>query len=266
MNKFQVFLAKPFLQWALGRPSPERIPRSGQEGAAVNCVSFRVDKDAKPYLWVSALVGTKLHAEQFDGDRYSTPVEVDLRDLDGKDFHFVHYYGLASVTYSGLWDLVWGRIAKIPYIKIRTHRTLESISQYFFNKKRLVAKKRVELLKLMVEKRIEGEGPMMTMEVAIAMYSLQWILHPGKDEHQKELELYLESLVASGDLVKTKGYLYEATGSAIQTIERYEEEEARHVENVRMQRFTVALTFAIAILTVIQAGIVKLPILLDLSR
>lgn len=67
------------------------------------------------------------------------------------------------------------------------------------------------------------------------LYSIKWVLHPEGDQQQEKLELYLDSLVKSGDLELINDE-YVVTGNAIRTIKKFEEEERRHVENVKMQK------------------------------
>lgn len=96
------------------------------------------------------------------------------------------------------------------------------------------------------------------------LYTIKWVLHPqGEPQHQK-LEFYLDSLVATGELEKVKNK-YVVSGKALRTIEEYEEQERRHTENVKMQWRMFWLTLAIVVLTLVQAGLVKLPALIDLT-
>jgi len=103
-----------------------------------------------------------------------------------------------------------------------------------------------------------------SLDLMTKLYSIKWILHPEGDQQQEKLELYLDSLVKSEDLELINNE-YVVTGNAIRTIEKFEEEERRHVESVKMQKKMFWLTFIIALLALIQAGVIKLPTLLDLS-
>ncbi|MBU0965742.1 MAG: hypothetical protein KKA54_05100 [Proteobacteria bacterium] len=97
------------------------------------------------------------------------------------------------------------------------------------------------------------------------LYSIRWVVHPSAPEQEKRLELHLESLVSSGELDKINRE-YVVTGKAIQTIEKYEEEERKHIEAVKLQKKMFWLTIFLAILAVVQAGIVKLPTILDFTK
>ena len=76
------------------------------------------------------------------------------------------------------------------------------------------------------------------------------------------LEVYLESLVSSGEL-KYENMGYVLTDKAISTLENYEEEERRHIATVKVQRALVWLTIMIVLIGLIQAGLIKIPPLID---
>jgi hypothetical protein len=90
-------------------------------------------------------------------------------------------------------------------------------------------------------------------------------LHPSGNEAQKKLELYLDSLEYTGELKKID-YQYVVTGLGVATIEKYEKEDRKHAEFVTLQRILVALTFFLVIVGLLQAGVIKLPTLIDLSH
>ncbi|MCG8324299.1 MAG: hypothetical protein MI673_02200, partial [Thiotrichales bacterium] len=76
--------------------------------------------------------------------------------------------------------------------------------------------------------------------------------------------LYLDSLVESGELQKVNDE-YVVTGAAISTIEKYEEEERRHAEAVKLQSRMFWLALIALFFAIVQTSIVKLPTLIDFS-
>ena len=96
------------------------------------------------------------------------------------------------------------------------------------------------------------------------LYTDKWVFHPDQDSERRKLKFYLESLVDTGEL-KIVNYKYVLTGHAVRAIEEYEEQERKHTENVKIQRRMFWLTLAIALLTLVQAGLVKLPPFIDLT-
>jgi hypothetical protein len=141
---------------------------------------------------------------------------------------------------------------------------VESVDQYFFNKKKLVTKQRIDLLRLLVERRLDGHKAESPVDLMTALYSIKWVLHPERDTQKERVRFYLDSLVSTGELSKLD-HRYELTGKALQAIEVYEEQERKHTESIKAQRAMFWLTMAIALLTAAQADLIKFPTLLDLS-
>ena len=266
MNRFTKALYKWYLPKLLSKVCESRVPRTGEEGAKVNCVVVTLDKDSSPYFFIEKIDGDELIGLEWDGDSYSTKKKILITDISENDLFIKHYYGLSNVMrYFGIYDYLINRTTRWPYLKIIIHRWIESVDQYFFNKKKLVSKQRIDLLAFMISDQIDRTHKgINSLELMTKLYSIKWVLHPEGDQQQEKMELYLDSLVKSGDLELINDE-YVVTGIAIRTIEIFEEEERRHVESVKMQKKMFYLTLIIAILALIQAGVIKLPILLDLS-
>jgi hypothetical protein len=264
MNSVSQRLASFALTRALSRPCGARIPRSGKKGAAVNCFTTYVDKGDDPYLWVQGFNAGTVSCLEWDGSGFSVPKELPLSSFELNDFKITHYYGLAEVSYVGLRDFALDQLTKWPYIKIHTARTFSSIDQYWFNKKKLIAKERKGLLKFLVTEALEGEPEHELLDLMTSLYSIKWFSHPQGKQAQGRLEFYLDSLVETGELRKAN-HKYVVTGKALQAIEEYEEQERKHTENVKIQWRAFWLAAAVAALTVVQAGLIKLPPVLDFS-
>lgn len=262
MNPLAQRLCKLTLTKVLGRACESRIPRSGEEGARVNCFVTSIDRSTEPYLIVLDLVDNDLNCIEWDGTRYSIERTVPLSSLSLSEFRITHYYGHSEIQYFGLLDFIRNRVLPLPYLKIHVLRRLSSVDQYFFNKKKLVTKQRTDLLKFLIERALDGKTEHRPLALMTDLHSIKWILHPHGEEEQRKLEFYLDALVETGELRKVN-YEYVLTGFALRAIEEYEEQERKHTENVKMQWRTFWLTLAIVGLTVVQAGIIKLPALVD---
>jgi hypothetical protein len=208
--------------------------------------------------------GDVLGCRQWTGQSFETAIDVSLATIEGQDLSVTHFYGHSEVEYRGVFDFALGRTFFLPYIKIHLVRAIESVDQYFFNKKKLFTKQRTDLLKFLVRRRLDGESISSPFELMTGLYSVRWVYHPDKDSQVKRLTFYLDSLVNTGELRRVD-HKYELTGRALEAIEVYEEQERKHTENVKVQRRMFWLTLAIAFLTGAQAGLYKLPALLDLS-
>jgi hypothetical protein len=262
MTRSFFYLCKRLLPRILERNCPSRFPRSGEKGARVNCFVVAIEESSDPHWVVNTLVGTTLDCAEWDGDSYSLNAKVDLTQVQNRSLKITHYFGLSEVRYVGIYDLLIGRCTGWPYLKIWVYRSWDKVAQFFFSRRRLVTKQRMDLLKLLVDRHTAG--PIGIFDLMTNMYSIRWVLHPDREAQRRKLELYLDSLVRSGD-VKLVDHDYAVTGQALSTLEKYEEEERRHAESVGVQRRMWWLTLLIALLTLVQAGIIKLPVLVDLS-
>lgn len=264
MKSLELRLATFFIAQALECPCPMLIPRSGIEGAKVKCFSIHVDKAEAPYLLVESFADGVLNCLEWTGGRFEKPVAIALKEIESRDISINHFYGYSEVQYKGLVDFVIGRTLFLPYIKIHLVRGIEAVDQYFFNKKKLMTKQRIDLLRFLVQRQLDGSPISNPIGLMTGLYTVKWVLHPDKDPQQKRLRFYLDSLVDTGELRNVNNE-YQLTGEALKAIEVYEEQERKHTENVKVQRKMFWLTLAIVLLTAAQAGLFKLPTLIDLS-
>lgn len=259
------FLCKRLLPKLVARTCEMPIPRSGSEGERVNCFTVYIEKDRRPYLFVTGVESENLLCLEWDGDHFSENTFIPLAHIDQKDIFVAHYYGLSVVRFTGIYDLVINRLTRWPYIKIHFMRVAERFGQYIFNKKKLVTKQKVDLLRILLSRHLEGNTSLDSFHLMSDLYTIKWVLHPDGDAQRRKLALHLDALAHTGEL-KRQQDRYVLTGLALSAIEEYEEQERRHTENVKTQKLMVWLTLAIVLLTLVQAGLVKLPLLIDLSR
>lgn len=264
MHALTTTLCRYFLPRVLARKCESTIPRSGEEGEKINCFTVSIDKAGDPYLIALELYGDQLKCIEWSGQRYEIDTTVSIATIHSSQFRITHYYGLSEVKYFGVMDFVIGRLTLWPYIKIHFVRTLSKFDQYLFNKKKLVTKQRVDLLRFLVTQALEGHNSFEEIYLMTQLYSIKWVLHPDQDSQRRKLKFYLESLVGTGELRKAN-HKYFLTGGALRAIEEYEEQERKHTENVKMQWRMFWLTATIALLTLVQAGLVRLPPLIDFT-
>lgn len=124
----------------------------------------------------------------------------------------------------------------------------------------------MELLKIVLDRHLNGQSLVKPIDIMTDLYSMKWLLHPGGDAQYKIVKFYLDSLNQSGELGFSDKGEYSVSGKALETFEQYEEDERKHTENVKMQWRMFWLALAVAFLTCVQAGMIKLPALIDLSH
>lgn len=267
-NMLKNCLYKWLLPKLFAKPCPPRISRSGENGKKVNCYAIYVDKNSSPYFWAEKYENNVISGKLWNEISHLYDIEHSmlLSEFTNYDLNITHYYGLSNISYKNIYNLAWNFITKWNRRKIRFQNCFENTQQRLFNRQKLVTKTRMELLQFMMEDQLDREHKGIDIiNLMDGLYSTRLFLHPSADYQQKKLELYLESLVATGELNKINKE-YVVTGKAISTIEKYIEEEDRHSEAVKLQKRMCWLTVILAIAAIVQSGMIKLPTLLDYSN
>lgn len=263
MTKISRVIKRRLLEIPLKRAAPDRIPRSGEAGEAVNCFTTRVMRRELEPLIVASAVGDTLECLAFDGEQYSINTKIQLGEIIDEPFEFTHYYGLVTITYNGWFDLARGQVFRLPYIHAWLSRQRGRLSQGVYNRRKLVTKDRIGLLKAVLDAQLNGRDKLSSLDVMTAIHSIRWYLHPNSKVEHEKVKLYLRALADTGEL--RGNFNYQITGKGIAAIELYEEQERLHAKSMSGQRKMVWLTVVIVLLTIVQAGLVKLPPLLDFS-
>lgn len=182
MKKFAATIKRALLDIPLRRPSPDRIPRSGEAGMAINCYTIRVMKEGSAPLIVESADGNTLNCLEYDGDRYSIKSQVNFNGLLGSKFEFTHYHGLSTTIYSGWLDLAIGRTFRIPYVKAWAYFAYNNLSQGVYNRRKLVTKQRIDLLKVILDAQLNGIDRLSSLSVMSLIHTDKWYLHPNSDD------------------------------------------------------------------------------------
>jgi hypothetical protein len=262
----KTFLYRRLLPRLLSKACKSRIPRSGKKGEQVNCYVIELDQGDSPYFVATSIDGDDISGLKYDGNSYAEDTSISISDLKDGTLRITHYYGLSEVTYDSIYNVAFQYVTRFIYIKIRIYRYIDKTFQYFFNKRKLVSKRRMDLLRFMMDDQLDrthkGIG---SLDLLSKLFSMRLFLHPSFDVQHEKLELYLDSLVASGEIEKVNNE-YVVTGKAISTLEKYEEEERRHTEAVKLQRKMFWIAIIALIFAVVQTGVIRLPTLMDLSN
>ena len=220
-------------------------------GERENCFVVSIDKDKTRYLTVQSLTEDTLECIEWDGRHFATPKTVPLHEVNFRDLYITHYYGLDVIKFSGITSFALNRLTAWLYIKVHILRVLNRFSQYIFNKKKLVTKERMDLMKFLVELHHDGISQFDEIDLMTQLHTIRWVAHPDRESEREKLTFYLDSLVDTGEL-KRDGYYYMLTGQALRAIEEYEEQKRKHAKNVKIGWLMFWLTLAILILTVVQ--------------
>jgi len=249
MIEIQKYVRRKVLKSSLSRPSPDTIPRSGNEGAQMNCFSTLLFKGEVPFMLVKSLKkNNKLEGLAYNGKKFEAPLSLSLDELLDYKVKITHYYGLDEIRYDGVWDYFIEHSIRLPYIKLHIKRFFGWVSLTIFKHKPLTRMRRILLLRHLIDRRInkdEEASSFSIWELMQELYSFKWLKHPRGDKEQRLIELYLHSFVETGDLTK-KGTMFALNAKALDTLGRYEDEERRHRDSNKIQKHIAALTFVLA--------------------
>lgn len=89
--------------------------------------------------------------------------------------------------------------------------------------------------------------------LGMEFYSMRWFFHPDNESMQNRYKLIFESLVESGDLVKSD-HAYKLSPKSLNTISEYERDEQKHFDSQNSASKTRNLTKAIIALGLLNLG------------
>jgi len=230
---------------ALRRPAPETIPLSGPRSSSNDFFSVRFDLEGGLVFLIKEPGQTAYPSLVWDESEVGRDV-CFLLDRFGPlkgDLEIEHFYKGYRFSYSSPF---WFWVAfSISWHRFRVF--LSKLDQKLYNKRSLIREERMDLLRYLVERRIQNPNEQVhPLLLGAQRHSRKWVLHPNRDEHAEYLRLLLESFYISGDMER-KGSTYVVTAKALETLSDYDREVQRHQDQLRTSRVGNALTWAIVI-------------------
>lgn len=251
---------------ALSRPAPSPVPRSGKEGLAMNCYSCGITLPNNSILWAESVNREFVRGYTIDrGTEEKTYQDLPLCMIQLSQLHIKKHQGIYDYSFRNGLDFIIKDLTCYVSFKVFLVRNIHGFNQKIFNKNPLQSKKRTEILKIILEEHASRSSEFNVVSLMVHIHSSKYFNHPDKDAATSLLNLYLESFVESGEIIKTKGINYKLTGKAIVTLEAYENAEEKHAENIRLQKVITFATIVIMLLAAIQADLIKMPTIIDLT-
>lgn len=252
------------LRRVASRACPSTVPRSGREGAEINCFNTTVLKNGEPDLVLLQVIGDEVRGLRYDGNRYSVEARLPFSQIDPNSLHVTHFYGLDRVDYEGTWAVARGLWTGWPYAWLHAIRMRNGFAQVVFNRRSLPTRRRLDLLREVFTLAASTTEEIDALSLMSARHGDRWAGHPTWQSHHGQLEDQLELLADAGDLRKW-GTGYRPTGEGLKTLEDGEEADRRHKESFRLQAVLAVLAAASVVMAAAQANIVRLPLLLDFT-
>ncbi|MBN1474142.1 MAG: hypothetical protein JW914_05975 [Syntrophaceae bacterium] len=237
----------------------------GEEAEKRNCYYVFLLSHGKRSAVIESIDSDAISGKQYDGNSFSKDIRILLESVNANDIEIVHNYKLNRVSFKGLFEFFIYSKTKIEYLIIYSHILSYKFRRLIYNRKRLATIHRLELLSALVDSYIEKpERGINLSDIMENIYSPMWIEHPDKDSSENKLNLYLDSFVESGEIERDKAK-YFVKSKAISTLEKYEEDDRRHRRQVNLQIMMIILTVLLALIGLIQAEVIKIPTILDLT-
>lgn len=250
----------------LHKSCPASIPRSGDKGKAVNCYSISLYAGDIPLLLVDDINQHGFVGMYFESDRFNSRVSIPFSLMYGVSVRIEHYYGLYTHTYSSTIDYCLHEWTGFYIVQTFFAWARHAIPQFVFNKVPLQLPSRMKILEKVIAKQSAAPNNVFSaLDIMSYTYGLRWYLHPQKTEVRQKMNLYLDSFVASGELLKVASD-YKITGQAIATLEKYQIEVARAKSDSRNQKAIVVLTTVLAIFAGLQANIIETSYKISLDK
>lgn len=174
---------------------------------------------------------------------------IEFNNLAQYDILIIHYYKELEIKFSSAIEFWLNSILYVHCLRYAVYR----LSLLLLARKNLARAKRLEILQLFHNKSMEdwnyAAGP---ESVMTEIYGPSWRRHPDSERLFRYYELVLKSLVESGDLESNR-HQYVMRPKALHTLFVAEEDERRHADNRKQQRYIIILTAVLAITGLMQA-------------
>lgn len=257
-NWFNVLFAKK-LSEALKIKKPQRIPRTGEEGAKVNCYSIYVTDADGSYL-AREIKGEHLHVLQWDEEKRTHDKEklLKLTEINNWNVEINHYHGLVTHTYKSAIEFLL--IDATGFYKVQSKLALwkYSIPKFIHSKRRLKRPSRKKALEAAIE--LVKDNHNLTFDsyrLLNAMYGSYTILHPLFPTLKQGTHLVLVSLAESGELQQVNSFDFRVNVKALLTMEHLREEQTKEERSRRQASLMLWLTVVLAFTSLFQSGLVK---------
>ncbi|WP_318519738.1 hypothetical protein [Photobacterium leiognathi] len=247
------------LKSALEAPKVNPIPRTGEDGKAVDCYSVYVSDEAGSYL-AERVEGRRLIANQWNEQKRTHDIEreLDLNELRKLSFEIIHYHGLVTHTYNTKGKFLRSELTKFYKVVSLYVLSKHAVPKFIHSKKPLKKPDRIKILET-IDKMTE-DSPLKELtstSVSNELYGMWSIVNSKREARNNRVQRILESLVESGELRAKDSFTFLAKGKLLVTLEHLKEEKARQdraeSNAVWMRRLTVILV----ITALFQSGLVR---------
>lgn len=243
--------------------APERIPLTGSASKEVRCVVVRFSLDGFDYLF-EGLDGTSVAARLWENDRYRRVVHLSIFDVWRSVPWITQYWNGSQIelrSWAGFAHEQTWRLRSTARRVADLFRSVQGAASRF---RKPVSVERFLVLSA-VMKLQPIHGAVSDSEVARHLLGSSWMMRPDAADQLDSIGVMLKALAELNE-VKYTNYRYMITGKGIDALSKYEEEERKHRESIRLQSGIRWLTVVMAIAALLQAQVIKIPSLWSVQR
>ena len=249
-SKRSELLNRTAVRRALLKPAPLRIPLTGNVVYSRDYYSVFVGDTRESHLFVATsalekcIEGLWFNEEWTEG----APASIPYRAMRKLQPLIVHYANELEIRFTSSFEFLLHQFLLIDWMKVKRER----IRKLLFNKHKLVRVDRIKILRRIVESTTgRHDYRVSSFGVMTELYGPRWAQHPDNEQLQSWYEFLLASLAESGDLQKESIY-YSLKSRALNTLDAYEQEQAKHQAEIRIQSVLASLTAALVFVGFIQ--------------
>ncbi len=244
---------KKYIAIILKKECPSRFPLYGPKAINNDYYEIYFLKDDEAKLYVKKIDNNQLQGTMKKNNDIQDNVKINIEELDDYQLLINHYYKTSIITFRSINKFIFHKITRIIYFKEDGKRLFNKIIQKLYNEKNLVLKKRMYILKTIMDKYFEEPTfKFDTLSILSLIHkSNKWILHPKHELYIKEMNIYLDSFVYSKDLSKS-GLKYSVNPKAIITRNDYEDKSRRYATQLWLNIIVTIATAFIAFSAIYQ--------------
>jgi hypothetical protein len=182
-----------------------------------------------------------------DGER-RTDAALPNAQIANLQLKIIHHYREFTITTDSPVLFIVQRLTHYQFFAAWKQR----IAQFAFNRRRLARQDRIAILRYIFDRTVENSDYRTScLDLPSNIYGMRFWGRDDHDSHVSYYQIVLDSLLESGDLRRVE-HSYALSPKAVATLDAYETQHERHLDNIRVQRTIAAITLVLAILAAAQ--------------
>lgn len=246
----KTFLVKTAIKKALARKAPNTIPLSGKDRLRQrNYYTVRLTDDpSRGRFLVESVRREGLGGYWFCGSGSGLRASIPNRFITFLHMDITQYAQELELKHRTAIGFFWSKLTFMAQRRLWGFR----FSVWAFSKKKLPRQDRMEVLTWAYNWTLESDGANPTfdpLEFLIHKHGELIAFHPERARLMRYYQIVFESLSVTGDFDRKKSsQVFSISPKALATLDRYEETDRRHADNLRQQSILGWLTFGLVLI------------------